>query len=87
MVRSTAAEALGAIGRAAPAEVVPALAAALRDKGKNADVRAAAAEALGKIGPAAAPTVSALRSVLDDDDEDVRKAAAEAIERIRSAPA
>jgi hypothetical protein len=63
-----------------PAEVIPALTAALRDNHK--EVRRCAALGLGSFGEQAKEAVPALQALLKDPDREVRDAAATAIGRI-----
>ena len=62
---------------------LPALTRALRDPDRF--VRWSAVRTVGKLGPSDAPqTLSNLRQLLDDPDEELRKEAANALERLRS---
>jgi HEAT repeat protein len=81
--RKHAARILGNIGPAYP-DVVPALAAALKDKA--VEVRQEAIAALEKIGPAAKDALPALEAAQKDPDAKVRALAAAAIKRIRESP-
>jgi hypothetical protein len=51
----------------------------------NGLVRERAADVLGELGPASEPSVPALTSALNDEDQDVRQTAAEAISKIARA--
>ena len=79
--RKKAAEKMGSAGAVDPA-IVPALAAAVKDK--ETDVRLAAVMALLKIGPAAQEAVPALTEAKNDKDIRVRDLAAKAVEKIQS---
>ena len=72
-----------ALNKLAPATdaVVPALAALVRDKGVEREVRAGAAETLGEIGSAAKATIPDLENA--ESEKDLAAVAAEAIERIQ----
>ena len=75
-VRSSAAEALGELGKAEP-QVIEALTSALKDE--DVRVRISAAEALGILGKAEPWVIEALTSALKDEDAEVRSSAAEAL--------
>jgi len=76
-VRRAAAEALGAMGKAAPGAVVPELRKALQDSDER--VRAAAARALGAMGKEAAGAVPELWKALKDSASAVTTAAVESL--------
>lgn len=80
--RKHAARVLGNVGPVDPA-IVPALAAALKDKA--ADVRQEAITALEKIGPAAQEALPALEAAQRDPDARVRAKAVEAVTRLKTA--
>jgi HEAT repeat protein len=84
-VRDAAAITLKWIGPSA--EVVPALAEVLNDKGYFRRERQRAAYALGRFGPAAADAVPALAQALKDKSSDISIAAANALEAIGPAAA
>src|SRR5262249_57095129 len=80
-VQKAAAEAMGAIGQAAAGDL-PALRAALKEKGSSAALRANAARKLAALGPAAKDAVPELAEALKEPDVTVRRAAAAALAQV-----
>jgi HEAT repeat protein len=81
--RKKAAEKLGSAGAVDPA-IVPALAAAVKDK--DAEVRLAAVTALLKTGPEAREAMPVLEEARNDKDSRVRDLAAKALTKIQALP-
>jgi 3-methyladenine DNA glycosylase AlkD len=79
LVRSSAAEALGKLGKPTD-EVITGLLEALRDE--HSVVRSGAAEALGKLGKPTDEVITGLLEALRDEDYLVRSSAAEALGKL-----